>query len=189
MFVPWRIAIMMADLPGARHEQFTSEETDILVRAVKDNEVTLYGDGRNPPKLASVKQVWKEIATIVSTAGFPRTSHQCSKPYNDVRRQGKSKLAGNKWICSTTGGGSVSTQDLTPAEDMAASTLTPESVEGFGGLEIGNQPCPTPRMKTLASGAVCKGQLSRVQRNQTHYTPQHHQTGGPPIPAAPANRV
>ncbi len=38
-----------------------------------------------------------------------------------------------------TGGGSASTQDLTPAEDIAASTLTAESVEGFGGFEIGTQ--------------------------------------------------
>ena len=48
--VPWRIAIIMADFPGARQERFTAEETDVLVRPVKDGEVTLYGDGRNPPK-------------------------------------------------------------------------------------------------------------------------------------------
>uniref|UniRef100_A0A8C9ZWJ2 Myb/SANT-like DNA-binding domain-containing protein n=1 Tax=Sander lucioperca TaxID=283035 RepID=A0A8C9ZWJ2_SANLU len=131
---------MMVNLPGARQEWFTAEETDIHVRAVKDREVTLYGDGRNPPKLASVKQAWEEIATSVSTAGIPRTSHQCRKRYNDVRRWGKSKLAGNKRTRSTTGGGSASNQDLTPAEDIAASTLTAESVEGFGGLEIGTQP-------------------------------------------------
>ena len=38
----------------------------------------LYGDGRNQPKLALVKRVWEEIATIVSTAGIPRTSHRAS---------------------------------------------------------------------------------------------------------------
>lgn len=48
----------MAYLPGARQERFTAEETDVLVRAVKDREVVLYGDGRNPPKIASVKQAW-----------------------------------------------------------------------------------------------------------------------------------
>ena len=57
----------MADLPGARQERFTAEETDVLVGAVKDREVTLNGDGRRtPPKLASVKQAWEEIATIVT---------------------------------------------------------------------------------------------------------------------------
>ena len=66
--VPWWIAIIMANLPGARQERFTAEETDVLVRAVKDQEVALYGDGRNPSKLALVKRVWKEIATVVSTA-------------------------------------------------------------------------------------------------------------------------
>ncbi|ROL48895.1 Myb-related transcription factor, partner of profilin [Anabarilius grahami] len=125
--------------PGARQERFTAEETDVLVRAVKDREVVLYGDGRNPPKIASVKQAWEEIATIVSSAGIPRTSHQCRKRYNDIRRRGKSKLASINRACRVTGGGSASTQDLTPAEDIAASTLTAESVEGFGGFEIGTQ--------------------------------------------------
>ena len=55
---------MMADLPGARKERFTTDETDVLVRAVKDREMTLYGDGRNPPKIASVKAAWEEIAVI-----------------------------------------------------------------------------------------------------------------------------
>ncbi|CAM4578864.1 unnamed protein product [Leuciscus chuanchicus] len=130
----------MADLPGARLERFTAEDTDVLVRAVKDREVMLYGDGRNPPKSASVKQAWEEIATIVSSAGIPRTSHQCRKRYNDIRRRGKSKLASINRARRVTGGGSASTQDLTPAEDIAASTLTAESVEGFGGFEIGTQP-------------------------------------------------
>ena len=60
----------MAYLPGARQERFTAEETDVLVRAVKDREVVLYGDGRNPPKIASVKQAWEEIATIISSIFF-----------------------------------------------------------------------------------------------------------------------
>ncbi|KAG5266335.1 hypothetical protein AALO_G00229870 [Alosa alosa] len=126
---------------GARQERFTAEETDVLVRAVKGREVALYGYGRNPPKLAIVKQAWEDIAAIVSTAGIPRTSHQCrTKRYNDVRRRGKSKLAGNTRTRRVTGGGSASTQDLTPAEDIAVSTLTAESFEGFGGLEVGTQP-------------------------------------------------
>ncbi|CAL8242153.1 unnamed protein product [Merluccius merluccius] len=86
----------MADLPGARQERFNAEETNVLVRAVKDRQVAL--------------------------------------------RRGKSKLADNNRTRRLTGGGSASTQDLTPAEDIAASTLTAESVEGFGGLEIGTQP-------------------------------------------------
>jgi len=49
----------MADLLGARQKRLTAEETDVLVRAVKDGEVT-YEDGRNPPKSASVKQTWEE---------------------------------------------------------------------------------------------------------------------------------
>ena len=42
----------MADLQGAHQEQFPAEKTNVFVRAVKDREVKLYVDGRNPPKLA-----------------------------------------------------------------------------------------------------------------------------------------
>ncbi|CAM4570872.1 unnamed protein product [Leuciscus chuanchicus] len=44
--------------PGAVH----SRGDYVLIRAIKDREVTLYGDGRNPPKLASVKQAYKHLA-------------------------------------------------------------------------------------------------------------------------------
>ena len=64
----------MADLPGVRQERFSAEETDMLVRAVEDREVMLYGDGRNPPKIVNIRQAWEEIATLVSEAGVPRTS-------------------------------------------------------------------------------------------------------------------
>ena len=38
----------MANLPGARQERFTAEETAVFVRAVKDQEVALYGDVTQP---------------------------------------------------------------------------------------------------------------------------------------------
>ena len=60
----------MANLPGACQERFTAEETDVLVRAVKDPEVAFYGDGRNPSKLALVKRAWEEIATKRGTASL-----------------------------------------------------------------------------------------------------------------------
>ena len=36
----------MADLPGAHQERFTAEDTDVLVRAIKDREITFYGKVR-----------------------------------------------------------------------------------------------------------------------------------------------
>ena len=37
--VPWRIAIIMANLPGARQPQLTAEESDVVVRAVKSIQI------------------------------------------------------------------------------------------------------------------------------------------------------
>ena len=87
MLVPCRIAIKMANLPGARQERSIAEETDVLVRVVKAREVALYGDGRNPSKLALVKWAWEETATIVSMAGIPRTGprEQCTWDEQCVR--------------------------------------------------------------------------------------------------------
>ncbi len=117
---------MMADFPSAKKERFTEGETDLLVREVKACEV---------------KQVWEEVAAIVSSSsGITRTVSQCRKRYNDVRRRGKQKLAAHRHQLHETGGGPPNTTvDLMPAKDIAASTLSAESIEGFGGLEVGVQ--------------------------------------------------
>lgn len=41
-----------------------------------------------------------------------------------------------------TGGGTSTLEELTPAEDLAASTLCPEAIEGFGGVEVGGVASP-----------------------------------------------
>lgn len=56
-----------------------------------------------------------------------------------ITRWGKLKVAANRQKRVATGGGQSTAEDLTPAEDMAASMLTKESVEGFGGLQVGIQ--------------------------------------------------
>ncbi|XP_067221813.1 myb-related transcription factor, partner of profilin-like [Chanodichthys erythropterus] len=128
----------MAEFVGGKAERFSSEETDLLVREVKAREQIIYGTSRNPPKLPEVKKAWDELAVIVSSSsGIRRTALQCRKKYNDVRRRGKQKLAANKKQQVATGGGPhTPTTDLTPVEDIAASTLNAESIEGFGGLEV-----------------------------------------------------
>ncbi|CAL8265034.1 unnamed protein product, partial [Gadus morhua 'NCC'] len=88
--------------------------------AVKDREMTLYGDGRNPPKIASVKAAWEKIAVIISEAGQHRTSGEEARPSLRPTRNSHQK----------TGGGSGSYQDLMPAENIATSTLAAESVLG-----------------------------------------------------------
>ncbi len=45
-FVPWRVAIMMANFPSVEKERFTREETDLLVCEVKVCEQKIYGDNK-----------------------------------------------------------------------------------------------------------------------------------------------
>lgn len=47
------------------------------------------------------------------------------------------KVAQNRRQRLATGGGPATLEVLTPAEDVAASTLCPEAIGGFGGVEVG----------------------------------------------------
>lgn len=88
-----------------------------------------------------VRQAWEEVAVSVSSSsGITRTAAQCRKRYSDVRRRGKQKLAAHRKHHMETGGGPpTNMEEMTLAEDIAASTLSAESIEGFGGLEVGIQ--------------------------------------------------
>ncbi|KAJ8369433.1 hypothetical protein SKAU_G00094610 [Synaphobranchus kaupii] len=154
----------MADF-RQRKERFTTSETDLLVREVKAREQQIYGSRRVPPKLLEVKQVWDEVAVSISSfSGITRSVAQCRKRYNDVRRRGKRKLAAHRSQHSLTGGGPpTASEDLTPAEDIAASTLSAESIEGFGGVQVGVQaplaedPEAGPSTREQGVGPVVKG--------------------------------
>ena len=130
---------MMAYLSGGKEEQFSGEETGLLMREVKARKQTIHGASRNPPKIPEVKQAWEDVAvSMSSSSGITRMAAQCRECY-DVRRWGKQKLATHRKQLTETVGGPppTTTEDLTMTEDIAASTLTAESIEGFGGLEVG----------------------------------------------------
>lgn len=131
----------MADLPRAKSERFTAEETDILVREVKARQRQIYGDSRRTPKLSEVKEAWAQVAVVVSSSfGVTRTATQCRKRYNDVRRRGKRNVAAHRQQQHATGGGPPNTgDDLTPTGELGATVVSVGSVEGFGGLEVGFQ--------------------------------------------------
>ncbi|XP_048110478.1 myb-related transcription factor, partner of profilin-like [Alosa alosa] len=182
----------MAQLPG-RQERFGHEETETLVREVKAREHEIFGDARTPPKLPEVKQAWEEVAASVSSSsGITRTAAQCRKRYSDVRRRGKQKLAVNRKQRLETGGGPGNIEDLTPVEDLAASTLSAESIEGFGGLEVGVQhqallaeDPPEPGTSGVEQGGSCGGRSAtnnfEVQGSNapTQTTPWQHRPGSP----------
>ncbi|KAK0146723.1 hypothetical protein N1851_013930 [Merluccius polli] len=102
----------MADLPGG-------EETDLLEHEVKAH------------KQESTKDTLGE-------AGMGGACVSSSRRYNDVRRQVKEKLSAHRKQLTEKGGPPpTTTEDLMSAEDIAASTITAESIAGFGGLEVG----------------------------------------------------
>ncbi len=139
----------MAYLPGARQERFTAEETDVLVRAVeRQRSCVVWGWEKTTQNSVGLNRRG-EIATIVSSAGIPRTSHQCRKRYNDIRRRGKSKLASINRARRVTGGGSSLYSG--PDASRGHRCVHPQplkALKGFGGFEIApirNASSPTPR--------------------------------------------
>ncbi|KAJ8360196.1 hypothetical protein SKAU_G00167210 [Synaphobranchus kaupii] len=166
----------MADF-RQRKERFTTSETDLLVREVKAREQQIYGSRRVPPKLVEVKQAWDEVAASISSfSGITRSVAQCRKRYNDVRRRGKRKLAAHRSQHSLTGGGPpMASEDLTPAEDIAASTLSAESIEGFGGYRLvskGVGPVVTGAETEEPAALRSTGETSRPRSQRGNTTQQ-----------------
>lgn len=119
----------------------TTKKEDSLVRRLISwlgmSKPILYGDGRIPPKSVDVKKTWSEKAMIItSSSGVTRTAVQCRKFYNDSGRQGKQKVPTNRQHTQATTGGQSASKDLTPAEEIAASTLTSQSIKGFRGSRL-----------------------------------------------------
>ncbi|KAK7925160.1 hypothetical protein WMY93_007470 [Mugilogobius chulae] len=138
----------MAEFPGKeRSERFKPEETKLLVELVRSKENAIYGDSKTGPKPNDAKQAWEEIAACISSSsGVVRSAFQCRKRYNDVRRRGKDKAATFRREMAGTGGGPSTVEPLTPAEELAVSTLPSESIEGFGGIEKGLAGQLAPRL-------------------------------------------
>ncbi|KAG7455541.1 hypothetical protein MATL_G00257810 [Megalops atlanticus] len=96
-------------------------------------------------------------------------------------RRGQQKLAASRKQRRETGGGPSTTEDLTPAEDLAASTLSGESIEGFGGLEIGIQlQAPQaedphrPGTSGREQGTVMEGEAPQPSREATSRPRSRH---------------
>ncbi|KAG9336232.1 hypothetical protein JZ751_002579 [Albula glossodonta] len=123
------------------------------MRQVKAREKIIYGTSRAPPKLHEVKQAWEEVAVNVSSfSGICRTATHCRKRYADVKRRGKQNFkAWQRHQLETGEGPPRPIEDLTSVVDSGAfSTLSVESVEGFGGLEVGcEDPEDRPRRPEL----------------------------------------
>lgn len=61
-------------------------------------------------------------------------------PYIYIVNKISTQTAQNRREQSATGGGTATLQVLSSAEELAASTLFPEAIEGFGGVEVGGYP-------------------------------------------------
>ena len=124
---------------SARQPNFSQEETDALVREVQSRSGRIYGHANRPPRVDDAKAAWEEVSAAVNQVcpDVLRTAAQCKKRFNDVRRRAKLKLSQHRRQTATTGGGPSTSVVLSPAEDVASSTLPKISIEGFGVSEVG----------------------------------------------------
>ncbi|KAJ8375301.1 hypothetical protein SKAU_G00058810 [Synaphobranchus kaupii] len=116
----------------------------ILSDLVQMEQVSTLDAGRaSSPSCIRVSKQHKELNLLAEVLEEP-----VLKPTRVDGTRGKEKLAVKKRQAMATGGGPQSTQDLTTAEEVASSTLTPLSVDGFGGLEVGLSVSSEPEAET-----------------------------------------
>ncbi|KAJ8346814.1 hypothetical protein SKAU_G00282150 [Synaphobranchus kaupii] len=133
-----------------RQERFSQEEMDVLFREVQARYAMIYGTSDRAPRVSEVRTAWEQVAAAVnaSSSGPKRTSVQCRKRINDLRRRGKQKFAEIQEEPGGTGGSPPTDWSLTAAEVSAASTLATESVEQRGEID---GDCPAPRTQVPTS--------------------------------------
>ncbi|CAL9693726.1 unnamed protein product [Knipowitschia caucasica] len=80
----------MADIPQIRRGvRFTESENRRLVEEVRTRKIVIYGKGERAPQPIEVRLAWEEVAEVISTvSGIERSSDQCRKRFNDMKRRG-----------------------------------------------------------------------------------------------------
>ncbi|XP_069479640.1 nuclear apoptosis-inducing factor 1-like [Ambystoma mexicanum] len=121
-----------------RQDRFSREELTILAETLQENAAVVFSNQLTRPAITKKKAIWALVAQRVSAVGTtPRNVKQCRKRWDDLRLRVRSILSANMNLAMATGGGSESPIKLQPWEEICASTIGMQSIEGVGGMERG----------------------------------------------------
>ena len=146
-----------------RKKNFSSEERAILTSAIGQYDAYLHGTQSAMTSKAQKKEIYEKITLEVNALGHEtRTSKDIIKKINDMRRRVREKLAKVRKHLRGTGGGPTSSMKLTAEEEVIASCLEEEKVEGLAGFDSSDQ--DLRRGKCVLSPIWC-GACEGVQGN------------------------
>ncbi|XP_034773864.1 myb-related transcription factor, partner of profilin-like [Acipenser ruthenus] len=127
-------------------------EVELLVDEVVAHYYVLFGSCSNKTTTARKQEIWREIQQKINALGVTQRSIKIlKKRWTHTKRRTREKLAKNRAAASTTGWGPSAQEPLTPMEEMIASILLPEQVEGLSG-QIGT--CRDPEKTQQSSGST-----------------------------------
>ncbi|XP_069481436.1 myb-related transcription factor, partner of profilin-like [Ambystoma mexicanum] len=121
-----------------RQDRFSREELTMLAETLQDNAAVVFSTQMSRMAIAKKKAIWSLVAQRVSAVGsVPRNTQQCRKRWDDLRLRIRSILSANRNLGTATGGGCDSPIKLQAWEEICASTIGMESIQGGGGMERG----------------------------------------------------
>ncbi|XP_069502722.1 nuclear apoptosis-inducing factor 1-like [Ambystoma mexicanum] len=121
-----------------RKEKFSNEELVILTTTLAANAEVVFVNDMRREALLKKKAIWAEVAQKVNAVGTTtRSVKDCRKRWDDLRVHVRNILSVNCNMAMGTGGGAESPLKLKEWEEICASTIGVESIEGVGDMELG----------------------------------------------------
>ncbi|KAJ8286842.1 hypothetical protein GJAV_G00043910 [Gymnothorax javanicus] len=161
-----------------RLERFSQKQLDVLFKEVKARQKKLFGTATQSPCVHEVRTAWEEISLAVSAVspGSKKTSVQCRKRINDLRRRGRQKFTEIWNGIGSTEGSSPAVSLSAPVEASNARTLKMETMEH---LEQTGSDRPAVRMPVPEPPAQQEEMGRRIEETEVEIESGHV---SPPLP-------
>lgn len=116
-----------------RKKNFTEEEIDCLLDEIEARWQTLFGSLNSGITTKGKSVAWQCVTASVNEVGDGvRTLTEVKKKWNDLKLQGKKRIAAHKASVKATGGGPAGAPELSPTDQRIASILGTCAVSGIG---------------------------------------------------------
>ncbi|XP_069485534.1 myb-related transcription factor, partner of profilin-like [Ambystoma mexicanum] len=121
-----------------RKERFNEDELEMLAGTLQEHADMVFCQSMKREAIIRKKEIWALVEQKVSAVGnTPGTIKDCRKRWDDLRLRVRNILSANRSQAMATGGGASSPIKLSRWEDICASLIGIEGIEGVGDMECG----------------------------------------------------
>ncbi|XP_069482586.1 sodium channel protein 1 brain-like [Ambystoma mexicanum] len=129
--------------PRMRKQHFSDAELNMLAGTLAAHADLMKSHDMKREVQQKKKDIWQEVSRKVSAVGTtPRTVRDCCKRWNNLHLRVRNIMSRNRRAAMATGGGPHSPAKMMPWEETASNFIDPESIEGFGEMEMGAASSP-----------------------------------------------